>query len=130
MKQKIQILIVDDHPLMRKVAIRRLEIEDDMKVIAEAANGLEAVKLTKKNSPDVILMDINMPKMDGITATKKIMANDSQAIIIGLSSNSKERYDKIMKQAGAVAYHPKSDCFKILCETIRNKVVSDVVQAT
>lgn len=119
MGRKIEILIVDDHPLMRQVTRKRLEREEDFVVIAEAMNGVEAVELSNEHSPDVILMDVNMPEMDGITATKEIMAHSNQAVIIGFSLHNHELAINGMLQAGAVAYHTKTESLDILCSTIR-----------
>lgn len=90
---------------------KRLEKEDNFVVIAEASDGLEGVRLSNKYSPDVILMDINMPNMDGITATKEIVADNDQAVIIGFSLHNNEHVINDMLQAGAVAYHCKTEGF-------------------
>lgn len=122
-QQKIKVLVVDDHQLVRQVLSQRLDNEDDIIVIDGATNGIEAIRLANETSPDVILMDINMPEMDGIEATKKILANNNHVRIIGLSLHNYKVARIEMLKAGAVAYHNKSDNFYDLCKTIRNEAI-------
>ena len=68
----IRVLVVDDHPLMRKGIRTMLEEHDDVTVVGEASNGLEAVSYVRTHDPTVIIMDINMPHMDGMQATRLI----------------------------------------------------------
>ena len=83
---KIKILIVDDHPIMREALQISFTGEDDLQVIGEASNGIEALKLLKTLTPDIILMDLLMPKMDGLETIKHIFESNSQAKILVLSS--------------------------------------------
>lgn len=122
-QQKIKVLVVDDHQMIRQVFSQQLESENDIIVVDEATNGIEAIRLVKETSPDVILMDINMPKMGGIEATKKILATNNHVRIIGLSLHNNKVARIEMLQAGAVAYHTKTDDFYALCKTIRNKLL-------
>src|SRR5262245_41599496 len=82
----IRLLCVDDHPLVRKGIAAILSNEADMELVAEAENGRDAVDLFRKHRPDVTLMDLRMPVMDGITATKLICGEFPDAKIIALTS--------------------------------------------
>jgi YesN/AraC family two-component response regulator len=71
-KKKIKILIVDDHPVVRKGLLSCLASKENLKIVGEAANGNEAVKLVKEFAPDIVLMDISMPEMDGLAVTEAL----------------------------------------------------------
>ncbi|MEJ2037701.1 MAG: response regulator transcription factor [Desulfosarcinaceae bacterium] len=103
----IKILIVDDHPLFRSTLKTIIEKQDGMTVVAEAQNGIEALKQVKRHQPDVILMDVSMPEMDGIDATRQIRAEFSGIKIIALTSYAEEFYKKKMMEAGANDYLSK-----------------------
>ena len=103
-KKPIKLLVVDDQNIVRKGIRALLEQVDDIDVIGEASNGEEAVAQAKRLNPDVILMDLMMPKMDGITAIQEIQASQSPARIIALTSFVTE--DKVFPaiKAGAMGY--------------------------
>jgi DNA-binding NarL/FixJ family response regulator len=103
-KRPIKLLVVDDQNIVRKGIRALLEQVDDIDVIGEASNGEEAVAQAKRLHPDVILMDLMMPKMDGITAIQEIQASQSPARIIALTSFVTE--DKVFPaiKAGAMGY--------------------------
>ena len=103
-KKPIKLLVVDDQNIVRKGIRALVEQVDDMDVIGEASNGEEAVAEAKRLNPDVILMDLMMPKMDGITAIREIQASQSPARIIALTSFVTE--DKVFPaiKAGAMGY--------------------------
>lgn len=119
--KKIQVLLVDDHRMMREGLRRMLDEHDDIVIIGEAADGKEAVELAREICPDIILMDVNMPVMNGIEATRRIINDTPKMRIIGLSMNSKNRIREDMKSAGASAYLRKSEAFDLLIETIRSE---------
>lgn len=116
----IKILIADDHQLVR-VGIRRLlEDEKDFKVIGEAADGKDAVELVKKLNPDVILMDVAMPGMDGMEATKRLVKKRKDpAKIVILTMHSDEHYAARLLRMGASGYVVKDAAPAELAEAIR-----------
>jgi len=104
MMNKTRIIIVDDHAMMRDGIRSILEQSDEFAVVAEAENGREAVELAKKHAPDVVLMDVAMSGLNGMEATRKILASDPQIAVIALSMHSDERYITGMLDAGAMGY--------------------------
>lgn len=116
---KIKLLIVDDIPETRDNIKRLLYFEKDIEVVAEAGNGEEAVKLAELLKPDVILMDINMPVIDGITATEMIYLRVPTAAIIIMSVQGEQEYLKKAMMAGAREYMIKPFSSDELSDTIR-----------
>jgi pilus assembly protein CpaE len=116
---KIQVLVVDDVAQTRKEICRLLQFEQDILVIGEAANGQEAVQLAQNLQPDVVLMDINMPVMDGITATQQISADVPKAATIIISIQGEHEYLKKAMMAGAREYLVKPLASEDLSLTIR-----------
>ncbi|MBI5553054.1 MAG: response regulator transcription factor [Desulfobacterales bacterium] len=106
---KIRILLADDHKIVRQGICAALEDMTRMKVVAEAENGRTALGLSKKLVPDVVIMDISMPDMNGIEATRQIKAEVPSAKIIALSMYSGTRYVLGMLKAGVSGYLIK-DC--------------------
>jgi two-component system, NarL family, response regulator LiaR len=115
----IKILVVDDHPMMREAIITALDEETDMKVIGEATNGIEGIKLAEELQPDVILMDLLMPDMDGLEAVTVICGKNPDARVLIVTSLEDE--DKIVSaiQVGALGYFPKTAPRPYLLEGIR-----------
>ena len=103
-EEKITVLIVDDHAVVRQGLRTFLELYDDIKVVGEASNGAEAVEQTRRLPPDVVLMDLVMPKMDGIAATREIHALSPGTKVIALTSFAED--DKVFPviKAGASGY--------------------------
>lgn len=116
---KIKILIVDDHPMMREALMTALEVEADMQVVGEANNGIEALELAAKLKPDVILMDLLMPEMDGLEAIGKLRETHSQIKIMVVTSLEDEEKILAAVQAGVLGYFPKSAPRHYLLEGIR-----------
>jgi DNA-binding NarL/FixJ family response regulator len=113
-----KILLVDDHPLFRKGIRAVLEQYQDVHIVGEAGNGLEAVVYARALRPDVIVMDVNMPKMDGVQATRQIKQELPTVKIIGLSVNDSGLVKDALIQAGAVAYVNKENVGEDLYGTI------------
>jgi DNA-binding NarL/FixJ family response regulator len=118
-ERSIRVLIVDDHPLLREGVMAVLENETDMRVVAEASNGREAVEAFPAHRPDVVLMDIQMPEMNGIEAIAGIRSEAPNARIIVLTTYKGDVNALRALRAGAVGYLLKSQLRTELVETIR-----------
>lgn len=101
---KISVLIVDDHAVVRQGLRTYLELMDDIRVVAEAANGAEAVTQVQRHRPDVVLMDLVMPEMDGVEATRRIAQSHPQSKVIVLSSFTDDEKVFSAIRAGAIGY--------------------------
>lgn len=115
----IKILIVDDHPMMREALQMALTGEADLQVIGEASNGVDALKLLETLKPDVILMDLLMPELDGLETIGRIIRLNPQAKILVLSSMEEEERIVSVIQVGALGYFPKTAPRQYLLEAIR-----------
>jgi len=115
----IRVLVADDHPVVQHGLITMLELEDDIAVIGRAADGEEAVEQARTQRPDVILLDVQMPLMDGIEALRRIRANDPQAKVIVLTTYRNEDYLFPSLQAGARGYLLKDSTREQLAGAIR-----------
>ena len=105
---KIKILIADDHAVVREGTRQILEQEADLDVVAEAADGEEAVKLASSSKPDVVIMDIAMPKVDGIEATKQIKTLHPDIAVLVLTAYDDDQFVFGLLEAGAAGYLLKS----------------------
>jgi NarL family two-component system response regulator LiaR len=119
LEKKISILIVDDHTIVRQGLRTLLELMDDMMVAGEAGNGKTAVELAAQLKPDVILMDLTMPELDGISATRQICALGLGAKVIALTSFLEDEKVILAIQAGAFGFLLKDVSPDELVETIR-----------
>lgn len=117
----IRVLIVDDHIVMRQGLAALLELEADLQVIGEASDGLEAIAKARELQPDVIVMDITMPGMNGIEATRVISKELPDCRIVALSMHETVDMADAMKEAGAAAYLPKGGPADQLLAAIRNR---------
>jgi signal transduction histidine kinase/ActR/RegA family two-component response regulator len=115
---RIRLLLVDDHAMVRQGLRAVLEAYEDFLVIAEAANGREAVAVATEVVPDVVLMDVNMPHMDGIEATRRIKAARPGVTVIALSVNDSPQVMDAMKAAGAVSFVSKDAAAEQLHDVI------------
>ncbi|MCQ2958081.1 MAG: response regulator transcription factor [Candidatus Gastranaerophilales bacterium] len=120
MSEKTKILMAEDHKLMRVGLKSIFQDYDDLDIIAEAENGKDAVKLTKELKPDVVLMDIGLPELDGIKATKMIKDFDKSVKIIILTSHSDESEVNNAIAAGANAYALKDIKTEYLVMVLRS----------
>jgi DNA-binding NarL/FixJ family response regulator len=115
----IKVLLADDHKLLRQGLYSMLEKEKDIKVVAQAQNGREAVLLSNSLNPDVVILDINMPDLNGIDAAKQISSGDNNVRIIALSIHSTKRFVTGMLNAGAMGYLVKQCAYEELAIAIR-----------
>src|SRR5450432_4456998 len=106
--KKITVFLVDDHSLVRRGFRRILEDESDLEVIGEASDGAEAVRLAKELQPQVIVMDCALPSMNGLDATRKILASNPATAVLMLSMHSEETWVHQALDAGARGYLLKS----------------------
>ncbi|TSK06907.1 MAG: response regulator transcription factor [Geobacter sp.] len=116
---KMKILIADDHAIVRQGLRALIDKEEDMRVSAEAGTGAEAIGLTRKERPDVIVMDISMPDVNGIDATRSIMAEFPEVKVLALSMESDRRFVVEVLKAGANGYVLKDAAFAELASAIR-----------
>ena len=117
--KKICVLLVDDHKIMRQGLASMLQFEADIQVIAEAEDGQKAVEMARRHKPDVVIMDVNMPVMDGIEATKIITREFPQIKVIGLSMHIDPDVAIAMQKAGAAGYLTKGGPSEDLISAIR-----------
>jgi len=120
----IRVLLADDHRIMREGLRSLIERESDMEVVAEAADGRRTVRLAQELSPDVALVDISMPELNGIEATGQITSTDADVKVLALSMHSEEHFIMGMLRAGASGYLLKDCAADELCSAIRT-VISD-----
>ncbi len=121
-ERMISVLIVDDHPLVRMGLTALLEVCDDLELAGEAKNGREAITLADQLQPDVILMDLLMPIMDGIAATRVIHQNLPHIMIIVLTSTIDFELIQKAQDAGAYSYMFKNVTIDMLANSIRAAV--------
>ncbi len=127
-KDKIRVVLVDDHIVMRKGIAGLIDGEPDLEVVGEASDGASAVKLVREIRPDVVLMDLSMPGMNGIEATQIIHTRHPEVRIIGLSMFEEKEKAAEMLQAGAAEYLTKSGPADDLIQAIRRSVGSEILK--
>ena len=115
---KIRVVVADDHAMIRQGLCSVLTQYSDIQVVGEAANGEEAVALADRLQPDVMLMDIHLPKLDGIEATRLLKRTHPGMVVIGLSAHITGPVEVAMKAAGAIAFINKEDAAEKLYHTI------------
>lgn len=114
----LRILLADDHRIVVEGLRSLIEKTRDLTVVAEAATGREAVKLAQERHADIVIMDINLPDMNGIEATRQLLSVMPHVKVIGLSMHSDKRYVKGMLRAGACGYIVKADIFDDVLKAI------------
>lgn len=115
----IKVLVVDDHDLVRMGIARMLDDDDDIEVIADADNGESATLLARSHRPDVVLLDVNMPNMDGIEATRRIKQIDDKIKVLAVSSLSAQPYPSMLLKAGVNGYITKGTPFDEMIRAIK-----------
>ena len=116
----IRVMLADDHKILREALRSVLEHESDIEVVAEAKDGKEAIDLALNANPDLIVMDIGMPGLDGIEATRRILAKNSAIKVVALSTYSDKRIAQQMIEAGAKGYVVKAAGGDELLNAIRS----------
>lgn len=124
---KIRILLADDHALVRQGTRQLLAREADLAVVAEASDGEEAVRLAREHSPDIVIMDIAMPKLNGIEATRQIKASNPRISILALSAYDDDQYIFALLEAGAAGYLLKNVSADELVRAIRAVAAGEAV---
>jgi len=114
-----RILLADDHQILRDGLRALLERESDFDVVGEAENGREAVRLVRELKPDVVVMDIAMPDLNGIEAARQITSEFPKVKVVALSMHKDRRFVKGMLEAGALGYVLKASAFEEVAEAIR-----------
>ena len=112
-------MLVDDHTILRMGLAGLLQAESGIDVVAEAGDGEQAVELARQHRPDVITMDVSMPVMDGVDATRAIRREMPETRIIGLSMHASAEMAERMRDAGAERYMPKDGPVEQLAAAIR-----------
>ena len=120
-KDPIRIVIVDDHRVVHQALAEMISFVDDFELIAQGSNGVEAVELCRQFQPDVVLMDVVMPELDGIEATRQILANNPNTKVLALSSfQDSDSVDSMLKNgaSGYILKHASIDELEDIIRTI------------
>jgi DNA-binding NarL/FixJ family response regulator len=117
--KRITVLLAEDHTIVREGFRKMLEFEDDIEVIGEAQNGRQAVVMAKKLCPDVVLMDIAMPLLNGLEATRQVLKALPATKVLILSAHSDDAYVKNATESGAMGFLLKQNSSHVVCEAIR-----------
>ncbi len=118
-KRRIRILLVDDHAMIREGLRAMLSLSEDLEVIGEAGDGNQAIESVRSHRPDVVIMDIAMPGMDGLEATQRILRENPDTKVLILSQHDNDRYILPALRAGASGYVCKRSVGAELIEAIR-----------
>ncbi len=118
-RRRPRVLLADDHVVMREGLARLLGQEPDIEIVGQAADGQEAVALAARLAPDVVLMDMSMPRLNGVEATRAIRNDYPEVRVIGLSMFEESDRAEALRHAGAAAYLTKSGPPQNLIATIR-----------
>ena len=117
--KRITVLLAEDHTIVREGFRKMLELEDDIEIVGEAQDGRQAFALAKKLHPDVVLMDIAMPKLNGLVATRQILKAEPAIKVLILSAHSDDAYVKNAIESGAVGFLLKQTSSHEVCRAIR-----------
>jgi two-component system, NarL family, response regulator NreC len=118
-KNSIRIIVADDHRIVRECLRLMLESEPDMEVIAEAANGREVLRRTQELLPDIVIMDVSMPELNGIEATRQLLSFSPRVRVIALSMHADSHFVLDMFRSGASGYLLKDCSLEELAKAVR-----------
>jgi DNA-binding NarL/FixJ family response regulator len=116
----IKVLVADDHDVVRSGIVKLLEAEEGIRVVGEADCGEDAIRVSREKHPDVVLMDLKMPGMGGVEATRKLMRWDPELKVIAFTAYDDEPYPLRVLQAGAAGYVTKGATLEQMVRAIRN----------
>jgi DNA-binding NarL/FixJ family response regulator len=116
---QIRVLLVDDHVMVREGLRILLQEETDIAIVGEAWDGEEAVAFADRLRPDVVIMDVNMPRLDGVEATRRIKAAFRSMAVVGISVNVSAEIEAAMRKSGADAFLSKEAAGQEICQTIK-----------
>jgi DNA-binding NarL/FixJ family response regulator len=123
------VVLVDDHQMVRQGLRSVLAEHEELAIVGEAADGLNAIAIALRLGPDVVLMDINLPKLDGIAATQRIMQERPSTIVIGLSFGTDDYVTQAIKAAGAAACVAKEraveDVYQAIMKAVGERNISE-----
>ena len=128
--KSIRVVLVDDHSMVREGLCRALDKHGNLAIVGEAGDGLDAVELVESCVPDVVIMDVNLPRINGIEATRRILDRLPRTIVIGISSGADEFVAKAMKAAGAVTCLMKERAVEDLYRAIDDAIAARVQHAS
>lgn len=114
----LRVIVVDDHRIVREGLVTLLERQPGLKVVAQAETGTEAVKLARELAPDIVIMDISLPDLNGVEATRRILSRRTRTKVIALSMHTDRRFVIESLKAGASAYLLKDAAFDELNQAI------------
>jgi len=115
----IRVVLADDHAVLRQGLRMLLESEQDIEVVGEAGDGMAALQEVKRHAPDIVLMDLSMPELDGLAATEQVRAHDDQVRVVILSGAEEESVVVSAVRAGAIGYLPKTAPIEVIVQTVR-----------
>ncbi len=118
--EQIRVVLADDHPVMRMGIRNLLSRSEDILVVAEAGNGIEAIRLVNELNPDVLLLDMEMPGMDGVEVARRLHSSNSPVHILVLSAYNDKQYILAVLEQGAAGYLTKDEAPDTIVEAVRS----------
>jgi DNA-binding NarL/FixJ family response regulator len=118
---RLRVLLVDDHAAMRAALARVIGVEPDLDVVGQTGSAFEAVDLASSLAPHVVVLDVNLPEMDGVALTRRLTAAHPDLHVVGLSMHDDRAIEKRMLEAGAAAYVLKGGSPSELLQAIRSR---------